>query len=88
MFWLCPVACGVLVLRPRIEPRPSAVKAWSPKHWNTMEFLQYTFFGGMKVICFQVEKVHYTVFGDTNSHCIWTKTNVALCSHQISEFIV
>lgn len=81
MFWLCPVACGVLVLRPRIEPRPSAVKAWSPKHWNTMEFLQYTFFGGMKVICFQVEKVHYTVFGDTNSHCIWTKTNVALCVH-------
>ena len=25
-------ACGILVPRPGIEPRPSAVKVWSPNH--------------------------------------------------------
>ena len=27
-----------LVPRPGIEPRPSAVKVWSPKRWATREF--------------------------------------------------
>ena len=31
-FWPCLVACGILVPRPGIEPRPSAVKAQSPNH--------------------------------------------------------
>ena len=36
-------ACGILVPRPGIEPRPSAVKARSPNHWNTREFPQVCF---------------------------------------------
>ena len=31
-------ACGILVLRPGIEPQPSAVKAQSPNHWTAREF--------------------------------------------------
>ena len=37
-FWLCRVACGILVPRPGIEPRPMAVKALSPNRWTTREF--------------------------------------------------
>ena len=29
-----PSACGILVLPPRIEPTPSAVKPQSPNHWT------------------------------------------------------
>ena len=32
------VASGILVPQPGIEPRPSAVKAWSPNHWTAREF--------------------------------------------------
>ena len=32
------MAYGILVPLPGIEPWPSAVKAWSPKHWTTKEF--------------------------------------------------
>ena len=39
ILWLCHVACGILVPWPGIEPRPSAVKAQSPNHWTTREFL-------------------------------------------------
>ena len=31
-------ASGILVPQPGIEPRPSAVRAWSPNHWTTREF--------------------------------------------------
>ena len=31
-------ACGILVPRPGIEPRPSAVKAHSINHWTAREF--------------------------------------------------
>ena len=37
-FWLCHTACGILVLRPGIEPAPSAVKARSPNHWTARKF--------------------------------------------------
>ena len=37
-FWLCRVACGILVQPPGIEPGPSAVRAQSPKHWTAREF--------------------------------------------------
>ena len=36
-FCLCRAACGILVPRPGIEPRPSAVKALSPNQWTTRE---------------------------------------------------
>ena len=36
-FWLCCMACGILVPRPGIEPRPSAVKTWCPNHWAAEE---------------------------------------------------
>ena len=36
--WLCPVACGLLVLWSGIEPGPSAVSVWSPNHWAAREF--------------------------------------------------
>ena len=31
-------ACGILVPRPGIKPRPSAVNALSPNHWTTRKF--------------------------------------------------
>ena len=31
-FWLCHVACEILVPRPGIESRPLVVTAWSPNH--------------------------------------------------------
>ena len=37
-FLPCCTACRILVLWPGIEPRPSAVKAWSPNYWTTREF--------------------------------------------------
>ena len=37
-FFLHQAACGILVSWPGIEPRPSAVKVWSPKCWVTKEF--------------------------------------------------
>ena len=30
----CREACGILVSWPGIEPRPSAVREWSPNHWT------------------------------------------------------
>ena len=38
-FWPHHAACGILVPRPGVEPRPSAVKAQSPNHWTAREFL-------------------------------------------------
>ena len=38
-FWLCGAACGILVLRPGLEPGPSAVKVQSPNRWTAKEFL-------------------------------------------------
>ena len=37
LFMLCRVACGILVPRPGIEPRATAVKARSPNHWTARE---------------------------------------------------
>ena len=37
--------CGILVPPPEVEPRPSAVKAQSPDHWITREFLGDIFDG-------------------------------------------
>ena len=37
-FWLCHVACGILVPRPGTEPRATAVKAPSPNHWTARAF--------------------------------------------------
>ena len=31
-------ACGILVPRPGVEPRPTAVKATSPNYWTAREF--------------------------------------------------
>ena len=31
-FWTCHMACQILVLRPGIEPLPSAMEAQSPNH--------------------------------------------------------
>ena len=35
--WFCCVACEILISRPGIKPRTSAVKAQSPNHWTTKE---------------------------------------------------
>ena len=37
-FWLRHRACGILAPQPGIEPRPSAVKVWSPNHWTARKF--------------------------------------------------
>ena len=38
-FWLCPEACGILVLQPEMESKPPAVEAWSLNHWTPGESL-------------------------------------------------
>ena len=43
LFWPCSVACGLLVPKPGIKPRPLAVNAWSPNHWTTRKFQQAFF---------------------------------------------
>ena len=37
-FWLCPVAYGILVPWPRIEPRLLAVSKQSPNYWIAWKF--------------------------------------------------
>ena len=37
IFWLCCVACRILVPQPGIEPRPPAVEVQGPNHWTTRE---------------------------------------------------
>ena len=32
-----PMACGILVPRPGMEPTPPALKAWGINHWLTRE---------------------------------------------------
>ena len=39
----CCTAFGILVPRPGTEPRPSAMKAWSPNRWTAREFLMANF---------------------------------------------
>ena len=36
----CPVACGILVLQPGVEPRPWEVKVCSPNHWTARAILE------------------------------------------------
>lgn len=36
-FFSSPAACGILVSRPRTEPRPSTVKVQSPNHQAARE---------------------------------------------------
>lgn len=36
-----PVACVILVLQPRMEPRPSALGAWSLIHWAARKSQQW-----------------------------------------------
>ena len=37
-FWLCSVACQILVPWTGIKPVPPAVEAWSPNHWEARGF--------------------------------------------------
>ena len=39
IFWLCHMACRILVPQPGIEPMPPAVEAQSPNCWTAREFL-------------------------------------------------
>ena len=38
------IGCGILVLQPEVEPEPSAVEVWIPKHWTTREFPEVNVF--------------------------------------------
>ena len=38
LIWLHRAACMIFVPQPGTEPRPSAVKAWSPNHWTPRVF--------------------------------------------------
>ena len=42
-FWPCHVACGILVLKPGIEPEHLAMRAQSPNHWTAREFPRSSF---------------------------------------------
>ena len=44
LFCLCHTACGILVLRPGIEPSPPALGAWSLNHWTAREVLILYFY--------------------------------------------
>ena len=35
LFWLCPVACGISVPQPEMEPGPAALEELSPNHRAT-----------------------------------------------------
>ena len=37
LFWSHHLTYGILVLRPGIKPKPLAIKAWSPNHWDARE---------------------------------------------------
>ena len=37
VFWLCPMACGILVPQPGIEPMPPASEVCSLNHWIATE---------------------------------------------------
>ena len=39
IFWLCHVACGILVTQPGIKPVPPALEAWSLNHWTAKKSL-------------------------------------------------
>lgn len=39
-----PTACGILILQPRTEPKPSAVRGASPTHWTSRNSLSIHFF--------------------------------------------
>ena len=43
VFWPYPAAYGILVPRPGIEPKPSAVRSPSPNHWTAREILEQFF---------------------------------------------
>ena len=40
-FWPYPVACGISVSYPGIEPTPPALEAWSLNHWTPREVPEY-----------------------------------------------
>ena len=42
-FWLCCVACMILVPWPEIKPTSSALEAWSLNHWTDRKVLKYFF---------------------------------------------
>ena len=39
IFWLCHVACVILVTQPGIKPVPPALEAWSLNHWTAKKSL-------------------------------------------------
>ena len=43
-FWPCCTTYGILVPRPRIEPMPPALEAWSFNHWTAREVPSLLFF--------------------------------------------
>ena len=55
IFWPVCAASGILVPRPEIKLKPSAVKAQSPKHWTAREFPLCHYF---KLCLLGLEKRH------------------------------
>ena len=55
------VACGILVPRPGIEPRPSAVRAQSPNHWTTREFPLVALFVLSIYVCGNVQSNYFVL---------------------------
>ena len=58
----CPIACGILVFWPRIEPALPALEAWSLNHWTAKEvpiyfkYVQYI----IHQLCFNKVKKGYS----------------------------
>ena len=43
-FWLCHLACGILVPQPGTEPVTPALEVWSLNHWTAREVPCFVFF--------------------------------------------
>ena len=46
IFWLCHMACGILVPPPGIEPAPPALETRSLNHWTAREVLNSLYLNG------------------------------------------
>ena len=53
LFWSRRAACGILVPRPGIEPKPPALEVWSLNHWTAREVQGGILMGGL---CFKLHQ--------------------------------
>ena len=55
-FWPCPVACGILVPLPGIDPAPPAMEAQSLNHWTAREVPPSMYLLNLEFVLFMSQK--------------------------------